>query len=194
MRILYFLTLFLLLGNISLKAQQNYKIGDIYTFDDNTKGIVFYVDTDGHGLVVSMEQEKGRWEEESNYVYCQDIVNIPNEELPCLEYNQGLGMIYTSYILEQLGNVKPIAAKYSRNKGVDWYLPSAAEMYQLMIANKDKTIDNCLKENDCKKISRKKHKRIKKKSLILKSKYAIIPNCDILFYSLFLTKIRGQRP
>ena len=62
-------------------------------------------------------------------------------------------MIYTSYILEQLGNVKPIAAKYSRNKGVDWYLPSAAEMYQLMIANKDKTIDNCLKENDCKKIS-----------------------------------------
>lgn len=153
MRILYFLTLFLLLGNISLKAQQNYKIGDIYTFDDNTKGIVFYVDTDGHGLVVSMEQEKGRWEEESNYVYCQDIVNIPNEELPCLEYNQGLGMIYTSYILEQLGNVKPIAAKYSRNKGVDWYLPSAAEMYQLMIANKDKTIDNCLKENDCKKIS-----------------------------------------
>ena len=58
MRILYFLTLFLLLGNISLKAQQNYKIGDIYTFDDNTKGIVFYVDTDGHGLVVSMEQEK----------------------------------------------------------------------------------------------------------------------------------------
>ena len=136
-----------------MKAQQNYKIGDIYTFDDNTKGIVFYVDTDGHGLVVSMEQEKGRWEEESNYVYCQDIVNIPNEELPCLEYNQGLGMIYTSYILEQLGNVKPIAAKYSRNKGVDWYLPSAAEMYQLMIANKDKTIDNCLKENDCKKIS-----------------------------------------
>ncbi len=152
MRILNFLTLFLLSGAFSLKAQQSVKIGDIYTFNDTTKGIVFYVDADGHGLAISLQQEKKRWEEESNYVYCQDIVNIPNEELPCLEYNQGLGVIHTSYILEQLGNVKPTAAKYSRSQGGEWYLPTAAEMHKLMIANNDKTIDNILKENDSKKI------------------------------------------
>ena len=39
---------------------QEVKIGDLYTFDDNTTGVVFYVDEDGHGLAVSLNQEKRR--------------------------------------------------------------------------------------------------------------------------------------
>ena len=36
MKTLNFLALFLLLGIFSAKAQENIKVGDIYTFDDNT--------------------------------------------------------------------------------------------------------------------------------------------------------------
>ena len=54
MKTLKFLALFLLLGTLSLNAQQNIKVGDIYTFDDNSKGVVFYVDDEGHGLAVSL--------------------------------------------------------------------------------------------------------------------------------------------
>lgn len=152
MKTLKFLTLLLLISTFSAKAQQNIKIGDVYTFDDNTKGVVFYVDEEGHGLAVSFNQEKRRWEDETNYVYCQDIVNIPNESLPNFEFYQGLGKLYTSYILQQLGDVKPIAAKYSREDGAEWYLPSASELYRLMTANANKSIDKTLKANNAKPI------------------------------------------
>lgn len=152
MKTLKFLALFLLLGTLSSNAQQDIKVGDIYTFNDNSKGVVFYVDDEGHGLVVSLNQEKRKWEDETHYVYCQDIVNIPNETIPNLEFNQLLGKVYTAYIIEQLGDVKPIAAKYCREQGGEWYIPSAGEAYKLMIANTDKTIDNTLVKNGSKPI------------------------------------------
>ncbi len=151
MKTLNFLALFLLLGIFSAKAQENIKVGDIYTFDDNTKGIVFYVN-DGHGLAVSLSQEKRRWEDETNYVYCQDIVSITNELMPILDLNIGLGKHNTAYILGQLKDVKPIAAKYCRQEGIEWYLPSAGELYRLMIANADDIINNVLIENGYEKI------------------------------------------
>lgn len=152
MKTLKFLALFLLSGTFSLNAQQNIKVCDIYTFDDNSKGVIFYVDDEGHGLAISLDQEKRRWEDETNYVYCQDIVNIPNESLPNLEFNPLLGKVYTAYIIEQLGDVKPIAAKYCCEQGEGWYLPTAGEMYKLMIANAEKVIDNTLEKNGSKPI------------------------------------------
>lgn len=143
---------FLLLLSTFAKAQQNVNVGDIYTFEDNTQGVVFYIDEDGHGLAISLQQEKRRWTDETNYVYCQDIVNIPNEPLPNLEFNPGLGKLYSYYIVQQVGDVKPIAAKYCRDKGKDWYLPSAGELYILLIANSDGKIDQVLKSNKCKPI------------------------------------------
>ena len=135
------------------KAQQNIQIGDIYTFSDNTQGVVFYIDDQGHGLAVSLQQEKRKWTEESNYVYCQDIVNIPDETEANTELNPGLGKIYTSYILQQLGDVKPIAAKYSREEGEEWYLPSTGELIKLIEAAKaDGKINQTLKENNSKLI------------------------------------------
>ncbi|MBR5603756.1 MAG: DUF1566 domain-containing protein [Bacteroidales bacterium] len=143
----------LLLMSTFAKAQQNIQIGDIYTFDDNTQGVVFYIDNQGHGLAVSLQQEKRKWTEESNYVYCQDIVNIPDETEANTELNPGLGKIYTSYILQQLGDVKPIAAKYSREEGEEWYLPSTGELIKLIEAAKaDGKINQTLKENNSKLI------------------------------------------
>ena len=143
----------LLLMSTFAKAQQNIQIGDIYTFADNTQGVVFYIDNQGHGLAVSLQQEKRKWTEESNYVYCQDIVNIPDETEANTELNPGLGKIYTSYILHQLGDVKPIAAKYSREEGEEWYLPSTGELIKLIEAAKaDGKINQTLKENNSKLI------------------------------------------
>ena len=150
MKTLKFLALFLLLGSLSAKAQQNIKVGDIYTFDDNTKGVVFYVDNEGHGLAVSTIQEKRRWEDETNYVYCQDIVNITNEDIPSLDLHMGLGKTNTAFILDQLKDVKPIAAKYSRQEGIEWYLPSAGELHTLILANSTGEINKALDAINCK--------------------------------------------
>ncbi len=152
MKTLRFLSFIFLLSSFCLNAQ-NIKVGDLYTFDDNTQGVVFYVDNEGHGLAVSLNQEKRRWEEESHYVYCQNIVSIADETVPTLELNLGLGQAYTSNILMQLGDVKPTAAKYCSQNGLDWYLPSVGEMHQLMTANANGELDKTLKENDSKTIS-----------------------------------------
>ena len=152
MKNLRFLSFIFFLSSFCLNAQE-IKVGDLYTFDDNTKGVVFYVDENGHGLALSLDQEKRRWEDESHYVYCQNITSIPDEVLPYLGFNSGLGKIYTANIIMQLGNVKPTAAKYCRENGTEWYLPSAGEMYQLMMANATYKLNKVLIENDAKPIS-----------------------------------------
>lgn len=149
-KILIFL---LFVASLSLNAQQDVKLGDLYTFEDGSKGIVFYVDEGGHGLVVSLQQEKRRWDDETNFVYCQDIVNITNEKKVSLNMIVGLGKNNTSYIIGQLGKNKALAAKYSRDEGVEWYLPSAGELFQLIArANLYGEIDESLIKNDGKKI------------------------------------------
>lgn len=149
-KILIFL---LFVASLSLNAQQDVKLGDLYTFEDGSKGIVFYVDEGGHGLVVSLQQEKRRWDDETNFVYCQDIVNITNEKKVSLNMIVGLGKNNTSYIIGQLGKNKALAAKYSRDEGVEWYLPSAGELFQLIArANLYGEIDESLMNNNGKKI------------------------------------------
>ena len=149
-KILIFL---LFVASLSLNAQQDVKLGDLYTFEDGSKGIVFYVDEGGHGLAVSLEQEKRRWDDETNFVYCQDIVNITNEKKVSLNMIVGLGKNNTSYIIGQLGKNKALAAKYSRDEGVEWYLPSAGELFQLIArANLYGEIDEALINNNGKKI------------------------------------------
>lgn len=146
--------LFLLfLSSLALTAQQNIKIGDVYTFEDNTQGIVFYIDENGEGLAVSLDQEKRRWEEETNFVYCQDIVSIANEKEIVPTLNVGLGKSNTASIIMQLGEYKAPAARYSRNNGPEWYLPSAGELFQLIAyANLNGNIDNAMESNNGKKL------------------------------------------
>lgn len=47
MKTLRFLSFIFIFSSFCLNAQK-IKIGDLYTFDDNTKGVVFYVDEEGH--------------------------------------------------------------------------------------------------------------------------------------------------
>lgn len=129
-------------------SQNNVKVGDFYTFDDDTKGIVFYVNEEGHGLVLSLEEENLKWDNETHFVYCQDIVQITNEEYPSVEMHLGLGEFNTAFIIAQLGYNKAPAATYSRSQGLEWYLPSVAELYQLFnIANEHGEINKILIKN-----------------------------------------------
>lgn len=154
MKTLKLLSFLLFIASFSLNAQQNIKVGDIYTFEDNTKGVVFYIDEEGRGLAVSLEQERRRWEEETNFVYCQDIVTIANEKDVETSLNVGLGKINTAYIIQQLGEYKAPAARYSRNNGVEWYLPSAGEMFYLVAyANLEGDINKALETAGGKKLN-----------------------------------------
>lgn len=154
MKTLKLLSFLLFIASFSLNAQQNIKVGDIYTFEDNTKGVVFYIDEEGRGLAVSLEQERRRWEEETNFVYCQDIVAIANEKDVETSLNVGLGKINTAYIIQQLGEYKAPAARYSRNNGAEWYLPSAGEMFYLVAyANLEGDINKALETAGGKKLN-----------------------------------------
>ena len=148
------LSFLLTITSLSLNAQQNVKVGDVYTFEDNTKGVVFYIDEEGRGLAVSLNQEKRRWEEETNFVYCQDVVTIANEDKVDLSLNVGLGKSNTAYMIQQLGEHKASAAKYSRNNGVEWYLPSAGELFYLITnANLYGDIDKSIETAGGKKLN-----------------------------------------
>ena len=154
MKTLKLLSFLLFIVSFSLNAQQNIKVGDIYTFEDNTKGVVFYIDEEGRGLAVSLEQERRRWEEETNFVYCQDIVTIANEKDVETSLNVGLGKINTAYIIQQLGEYKAPAARYSRKNGAEWYLPSAGEMFYLVAyANLEGDINKALETAGGKKLN-----------------------------------------
>lgn len=143
--------LLLVLTSLSSFAQTDLKIGDFYTFEDNTEGIVFYVDENGHGLALSLDEKNLKWENETHFVYCQDIVTIANEEYVSIELNTELGKINTAYIISQLGEDKAPAAKYCRNQGLEWYLPTAGELYQLFnVANKHGEINKILLANEYK--------------------------------------------
>lgn len=147
------LSFLLIITGFSLNAQQNVKVGDVYTFEDNTRGVVFYIDEEGRALAVSLDQEKRRWEEETNFVYCQDIVSIANEKKADLALNVGLGKSNTSYAIQQLGERKAPACRYARNNSAEWYLPSAGELFYLMTnANLYGDIDKSLEAAGGKKL------------------------------------------
>lgn len=143
--------LLFVLTNLYSFAQSNVKIGDFYTFEDNTKGIVFYVDDDGHGLALSLDEKSLKWENETHFVYCQDIVTITNEEYVSIDLNMELGKTNTAYIISQLGENRAPAAKYSREQGIEWYLPTIGELYQLFeVANEHGEINKILLANEYK--------------------------------------------
>ena len=109
----------------------NISIGDLITFDDGTKGIVFYLDGSGHGLVVSLDQTETKWQDETRSKKCQDISQLVNEKEPSKYLNIGLGKQQTQMIISQLGWGKAPAAEWCLRHGDGWYLPSAGELWHL---------------------------------------------------------------
>lgn len=114
-------------------------IGTLKTFEDGSKGIVFYATNDGHGLVVALEEEEAEWAESD-----LDISLIPNEE----DENTSLisGTDNTTAMIGQLGEDAP-AALWCRSLGEEWYLPTLGEMiYLIKIANLEEGDDGPISE------------------------------------------------
>lgn len=110
------------------------EIGSLIEFYDGSKGIVFYLDGNGHGLAVSLQQKECLWQNTSVSHHCVDIRSLPNESDPIFQI--GLGMKYCNLAIEELGINDLPAMKWCRSIGPDWYSPSLGELYELIkVAN-----------------------------------------------------------
>lgn len=117
------------------------EIGSLIEFYDGTKGIVFYLSGDGHGLAVYLYSPKNliSWQEVSTWRDCIDIEAIPNERKTDIQ--MGLGVVYCEEAIKQIGLEEVPAIKWCKSIGPDWYLPSLGELYQLLVvANLSKAI------------------------------------------------------
>lgn len=104
-------------------------IGNIKTFEDGSKGVVFYQDAQGHGLVVSLDEAECKWEDVANKRSCFDVVSLPDGTN---DFMVGQGLINTNAMIQEGGaNLYP-AAQWCIQHGEGWYLPSAGELIYLL--------------------------------------------------------------
>lgn len=125
-----------LLTQRSQSAWEDLQVGSLQTFPDGSKGVIFYVNNEGHGVAVSLQETKAQWDISRK----RDIIDIP--EIPNLSIAHadasalGEGAYYTSSILRHLPSYQCPAAAWCVSLGEGWYLPSAPELlYLFQIAN-----------------------------------------------------------
>lgn len=109
------------------------EIGSLIEFYDGTKGVVFYLNGEGHGLAVNLHQQTNNWQNTSLWYECIDIEAIPNEKKTSMQ--MGLGAAYCDAAIEQLGLENLPAIQWCRSLGSDWYLPSLGELYELLVVS-----------------------------------------------------------
>ena len=106
------------------------------SFPDGSRGVVFYKDNDGHGLVVSLDETQAKWDV-ARGKDIQDIDGIPNSDYAAPTISRiGEGRDYTEAILRQLPSFQCPAAAWCVSLGKGWYLPTASELnYLFCVAN-----------------------------------------------------------
>lgn len=109
------------------------EIGSLIEFYDGSKGIVFYLDGNGHGLVVSLYQISEYWQNTSSWYDCIDVEAIPNEKSKLMQ--MGLGAVYCDAAIKQCRLEELPAIRWCRSFGSDWYLPSLGELYELLVVS-----------------------------------------------------------
>lgn len=109
------------------------EIGSLIEFYDGTKGVVFYLDGEGHGLAVYLYSPNSLlcWQDALSWHDCTDVETIPNERIT--EIQPGLGAAYCDAAIKEIGLEKLPAIKWCQSIGPDWYLPSLGELYQLVV-------------------------------------------------------------
>lgn len=127
---------------IRVDPEDRSKIGDLKFFPDGTQGVVFYMDKDGRGLAVSLDETEMVWDANNNLF---DINTLRNLRSDNHGFNYGEGKVNTQLIIQYLGS-NAYAANWCLMYGEDWYLPSVGEMYYLVInAKKGSLLANSLK-------------------------------------------------
>lgn len=104
-------------------------MGNIKTFEDGSKGVVFYQDAQGHGLVVSLDEAECKWEDVANKRSCFDVVSLPDG---ANDFMVGQGLINTNAMIQEGGASLYPAAQWCIQHGEGWYLPSAGELIYLL--------------------------------------------------------------
>lgn len=115
--------------------EQSIGVGRVYTFEDGSKGVIFYTDGE-HGLVVSMTGTKGKWCD--NKFVKKDIYELTNQcdEGPeKLQLGEGLPFSQAIYNATR----SPIVA-WCYSLGDGWYLPSANELHHLFYYANDSKV------------------------------------------------------
>ena len=120
-----------------MMREANRMIGDLVVFDDGTKGIVFWVDKSGeHGLVVSMDEGHGAFCNLPKGTVIPDNIFINDDGNQYQSLVPGKGAKFTTMLIKAFGS-NAVAAKWARNHGKEWYLPSNGELFYLLrTANK----------------------------------------------------------
>ena len=123
------------------------EMGQLMTFEDGSKGIVFYKDGE-HGIVVSLDANSCSWQNPAKSRDIVDIMEIPNNKNDDRYFSAGRGVLFTASIMSQarLGNALSFpAASWCVNHGTGWYLPSAGELVHLFkVANRNGEINDAL--------------------------------------------------
>ena len=109
------------------------EIGSLIEFYDGSKGVVFYLDGNGHGLVVSLYQLSEFWQNTSSWYDCIDVEAIPNVKNTSMQ--MGLGASYCDAAIKQCRLEELPAIQWCRSFGLDWYLPSLGELYELLVVS-----------------------------------------------------------
>lgn len=119
------------------------EVGGKIQFGDGSYGVIFFLNGNGHGLAVSLDETKTKWQNAKRDRDCQDIYQLVNESEPPQYFNSGLGAKQTQMIINQLSLEQAPAAKWCYNHGDSWYLPSAGELWYLFtVANYNTNSNN----------------------------------------------------
>ena len=105
-------------------------VGSLIQFPDGSKGVVYYLDGNGQGLAVSLEQTRLKWENVDDEEHCIDLPSLKNMSKFDRQCVLGQGEIETAMIVEYQGYP---AANWCVSRGNGWYLPSVGELYQLLV-------------------------------------------------------------
>lgn len=105
-------------------------IGSLMQFQDGSLGVIFYLDGEGHGLAVSLEQNRLKWENVDDEEDCIDLPTLVNMIKFDRQFEIGHGAHETAKIVEYQGFP---AANWCVARGNGWYLPSVGELYQLLV-------------------------------------------------------------
>lgn len=106
-------------------------IGALYIFPDGTKGIVFYKNAIGHGLVVSLDESILQWDSHTKHRSIVNISAIPDVENIGHSIILGRGSEYSKAMLNENNGYCP-AATWCVQHGDGWYLPCAEELIYLL--------------------------------------------------------------
>jgi len=119
-------------------------VGQVITFDDGTRGVVFYIEGN-HGLAVSLDEATCAWQRGRGRDLV-DIAGIPNNEDDDRVFERGRGEAYTKSIASYGGVGSSFsAASWCMSHGNGWYLPSAGELvYLFKIANATGSINRAI--------------------------------------------------